>query len=279
MTNTADTRRYACDVHTHTLYSRHAYSTVEENVRAAAERKLELLGITEHFSDMLFESRDIRNFQYFANFHSWPRTWHGVRLLHGCEADIVDLDGHLYGWDTTYQQNIVGTPIAPLTLKDYVFQECDYVIASVHGKEFAKGASVAQTTAMYIHALEDNKVFILGHIGRSGVPFEMDAVLAAARDLHKAIEINEHSFAPYYKPGVRSTCRAIAKRCAELGVQVAVSTDAHISYKIGRFQEAPALLDDIDFPAELVVTRSVEAFEQGLSNAGLAVAETLIPPA
>ena len=27
-----------CDVHTHTVASRHAYSTVEENVRAASER-------------------------------------------------------------------------------------------------------------------------------------------------------------------------------------------------------------------------------------------------
>ena len=32
------------DVHTHTLYSRHAYSTIEENVRAAAEAGLEILG-------------------------------------------------------------------------------------------------------------------------------------------------------------------------------------------------------------------------------------------
>ena len=34
--------RIKCDTHTHTLYSRHAYSTIEENVRAAAERGLEL---------------------------------------------------------------------------------------------------------------------------------------------------------------------------------------------------------------------------------------------
>ena len=29
--------RISCDVHTHTLASRHAYSTIEENVRAAAK--------------------------------------------------------------------------------------------------------------------------------------------------------------------------------------------------------------------------------------------------
>ena len=44
--------RITCDVHTHSLYSRHAYSTVEENVRAAAEHGFELLGVTDHFSSM-----------------------------------------------------------------------------------------------------------------------------------------------------------------------------------------------------------------------------------
>ena len=39
-----------CDVHTHTLYSRHAYSTILENVAAAKEAGLELLGSTDHFS-------------------------------------------------------------------------------------------------------------------------------------------------------------------------------------------------------------------------------------
>ena len=43
-----------CDIHTHTLYSRHAYSTVRENVLAARDAGLELLGIADHFSDMLF---------------------------------------------------------------------------------------------------------------------------------------------------------------------------------------------------------------------------------
>ena len=36
------------DLHTHTIASGHAYSTVQEMAKAAADRGLELLGITEH---------------------------------------------------------------------------------------------------------------------------------------------------------------------------------------------------------------------------------------
>ena len=43
-----------CDTHTHTLFSKHAYSTIEENVRAAAEAGMELLASTDHYSAMLY---------------------------------------------------------------------------------------------------------------------------------------------------------------------------------------------------------------------------------
>ena len=85
----------ACDTHTHTIFSRHAYSTVEENVRAAAELRFELLSVTDHFSPMVQAEPktgvDLRDYQQFINLEMWPRRWHGVHLMRGCEADIVDI--------------------------------------------------------------------------------------------------------------------------------------------------------------------------------------------
>ena len=63
-----------CDVHTHTLFSRHAYSTIRENVLAAAEQGVEVLGDTEHFSCMLFPEQRMRDFQFFFNFGAWPKV-------------------------------------------------------------------------------------------------------------------------------------------------------------------------------------------------------------
>ena len=42
---------------------------------------------------------------------------------------------------------------------------------------------------MYLNVLAQPKVFVLGHVGRAGVPFDLDTVLTAARDSHKLIEI------------------------------------------------------------------------------------------
>ncbi len=268
--------RNLCDVHTHTLYSRHAYSTIEENVRAAAAAGLELLGSTDHFSAMLNPGvamagdPDLRDYQFFLNQDVWPRAWHGVTLLRGAEADIVDLDGNLFGHGFPQPNNIsFGRYNRVLDLDERVLLGMDYAIASVHGKGFTEGATVAQNTRMYVRALENPKVLILGHIGRSGVDFDIDEVVTAARDLHKLIEINETSLVHRAERSRR--CRLIAQRCAEIGCQISLGSDAHIACDVGRFAAVPALLGEIGFPEELVATRSRASFLAALEAAGLAV--------
>ena len=258
-----------CDTHTHTFYSRHAYSTIEENVRAAKEAGMTLLGSTDHFSDMLFgDYKEVKNYQYLFCTNMWPRNWQGVTLLRGCEADIVDVDGHLFGHDIEVLKSTIGdTYDPPQNLQKMVFDRCDYVIASVHAKRHTIGESIARNTQMYINALENPKVFFIGHIGRAGVPFELDEVLLRAKELHKPIEINEHSFS--FEGHHKELCRKIAERCAELGVSICINTDAHISIEIGHMDKAVNMLESIDFPQELIINRSREAFLKGLKDSGV----------
>ena len=252
---------YACDVHTHTLASRHAYSTIAECVAVAKARGLALLGSTDHYSCMTSPTIDVRDYQYYINFEVWPDVWDGVRVLHGVEADIVDLKGHLFGWNLALSAGITGHAFSrETTLQESVLPHAQYVIASVHDTTFCEGASLSETTAMYVAALERPEVAILGHAGRSGVPFDLDEVLVCARELGKLIEINEHSFESHYGASRRERCREIAVRCAELGVSISCGTDAHIATDIGDFTRTRALLDEIDFPPELIACADPERF-------------------
>ena len=267
-----------CDVHTHTLFSRHAYSTVRENVLAARDAGLELLGITDHFSDMLFpgadlEHADMRDYQHFLNTTVWPRTWEGVRLLRGAEADLRALDGRLYGQDIPVTEEITGAPVRKeATLYDRVVANCDYVIASVHLRDFVHEATVAQTTEMYVRALSQPKVLVIGHAGRAGVPFDVREVVGEAARQNKLIEINSHSLAARRREGrTWQSCRKIAEACAELGCQVAVNSDAHICAEVGGVSAALEMLEGIGFPQELIATRSAEAFLAAMEAAGLRV--------
>ena len=253
----------ACDVHTHTIASRHAYSTIEENVRAAAEQRIELIGSTDHFSRMVATPHDgaydLRDYQHFINCDCWPRTWCGLRVLHGCEADIVDLDGNLFGYDQKLVEAIDGTPYEkPRTLADRVLSSCDYAIASVHESEFAKGATPAEVTRMYVRALDNPHVLALGHIVRSGLEFDLDEVLLAARERGKLIEINESTLRD--TPRAAAGCERLARRCAELGVMVSTGTDAHVSAAVGTFSRTRELLEAVSFPQALVATADADVF-------------------
>lgn len=258
--------QYACDAHTHTLFSRHAYSTIGECVAAARLAGLELMGSTDHYSCMISASPQdsdgfICDYQHFFNFAVWPRIWDGVRVLRGVEADIVDLGGHLFGWDITLYKSITGRPYPhERTLREQIWGSIDYAIASIHNSSIADGATIGQTTDMYVQALDDPKVLILGHPGRAGVPFDLDTVLLAAKERGKLIEINEHSFSPHYPSRGRAVCERIAERCAELGVMISTGSDAHVACDVGRFDATHELLSRIHFPEELIATRSASVF-------------------
>ena len=236
----------SCDIHTHTMFSAHAYSTIEENIYWAAERGLQVLGSADHLSSMVTPCpNDLRSFQFFINQDIWPRIWSGVLVLRGAEADIVSLDGSLFGEDIPVSLDIAGDSYSrEHSLFDLVTRNLDYLVASVHNPQFAEGATLAQTTQMYINALEHPKVFMLGHTGRAGVPFDIDEVLLAAKAKHKIIEINNHSLEHGTDAEHWNVCRKIAERCAELGVGIGVSTDAHIGMAIGKLDQARKMLDE-----------------------------------
>ena len=72
------------DVHTHTIASGHAFSTLQEMAQAAADKGLKVLGITEHSPGVPGTCHPI----YFRNLHVVPRRMYGVELLLGAEIDI-----------------------------------------------------------------------------------------------------------------------------------------------------------------------------------------------
>lgn len=265
------TYRIKSDIHTHTLFSRHAYSTIAENVAAARAAGLEVLGSADHLSCMLFPEQHLRNFQFFINQAVWPREWDGVTLLRAAEVDIVSLEGGLFGQDIACPANITGRAFKlEKSLFDRVTANLDYLVASVHNAQFTEDASGAQTTGMYIRVLEQPKVLVLGHTGRSGVPFDIDEVLTVAKERHKLIEINEHSLEGDHRGTTTDACRRIAERCAELGVGITVSSDAHIACDIGRYPNVTAMLEEIHFPTELIMNRNRNALLDALYAAGVA---------
>ncbi len=227
------------DLHTHTIVSDHAYSTVMENVMIAKEKGLEAIAITDHAPALI----DAPHRYYYANIDVIPDEVMGVRVLKGCEVNILDKEG-------------------TLDLSNEVLKKMDIVIASVHSFIY-KDLDNPDNTKAYLKVLENEYVDILGHTGNPRCIYDIDKVLLKAKELRKFIEINNGTFR--MRPDNIEICKEIAKRAKELEVGIVVNSDAHFCMGVGDIKKAISMLEEIDFPEELIVNRSYETLKKALS--------------
>lgn len=223
------------DVHTHTVSSGHAYSTIDENMKAAGEKGLTTLAMTDHSPGMPGST----HLFHFANLKAIPNELHGVKLLRGVEANIVNYEGEI-------------------DMPNETLSSLDIVIASLHPPciEFANEETV---TIGVEKVMENPYVSIIGHPGDSRYPMNWERIVKAAKKTGTLLEINNASLKPgSFRPGVRENLVIMLKYCKQYEVPVVLGSDAHFYTAIGAFKEAIELLEEVDFPESLVLNTNPE---------------------
>lgn len=221
------------DTHTHTVLSGHAYSTLTENARAAHERGLEGFVCTDHGQSMEGGAVDFT----VSVLSLAPECIEGVRLFVGTEADIM--------------------PDHSLGMSDRFLAKTDFAIASLHDNVYGLGDCRAPTDAM-LAALQNPYIDVIGHPGNPLYEIDAEALVLETKKLNKVVEVNSHSFK--YRAGSEKTCTEIARLCMKHDVRITVSSDAHMCYRVGMFDDAVQALESIGFPEELVISRNLSAF-------------------
>lgn len=195
------------DLHMHSTWSDGKLS-IREMAQAAKSRGLSHIVITDHSKlstisggltaeRLLEQQQEVRavDTEMGADF----------RVLHGVEMDIR-ADGSM-------------------DLPDEVLAQLDVVVASLH---FSLGQPREQITQRVLNALRNPHVDIIGHPRGQLIPerepadLDMDAVLAAAKEYDTALEINAN-------PRRLDLDDILARRAQEVGVKLAINTDAHHS--------------------------------------------------
>lgn len=223
------------DIHTHTVASGHAYNTLYEMVQAASDRGLTLFGSSDHAPSLPGSCHEL----YFCNFSVIPRELFGVKLLMGCELNIMD-----------YQGNI--------DLKKWLLKRMDYGIASIHDLCYRVGTA-EENTAAVIGAMKNPFVQIIGHPDNDKIPLLYEPVVKAAKDHHVLLEVNNSSLkSTSPRPGARENYYKMLTLCRQFNVSVMMNSDAHCAADAGNHSLAEELLKGMDFPEELVVNSSMK---------------------
>ena len=229
---------YLLDSHTHTVASGHAYSTVLEMARAAAEKGLELLCITDHAPGM--EGTTCRD--YFANSRVIDRELFGVQIMVGAELNLMDCEGRM-------------------DLDTAMLAKLDLAIVSLHTKCLPTGGCAETYTHGLLEAMKNPYVNIIGHPDDGRYPLDYPALVRAAGEAGVLLEVHNSSLTPgSFRVDAPRHCAEMLRECKKQGVPVVVGSDAHFFSYVGRHQYAQALFQELDFPEELVLNRDSAAF-------------------
>lgn len=230
------------DVHTHTIASGHAFSTLQEMVKAVSEKGLKLYGITEHSPGIPGTCDPI----YFRNLHVVPRRMYGVDLLLGAEINILDTEGHI-------------------DMDEVMLRILDIRIAGIHSLCYTPGTRAENTRGM-INVIVNPYINIISHPGDGTAELDFEPIVRASKEYHTLLEINNSSLRPTRnKVHARKNNLEILRLCKQYDVPVILGSDAHISFDIAAYDYVWDLLAETEFPEELIMNTSVEKFRTYLN--------------
>ena len=220
--------RTLLDVHTHTIASGHAFSTMQEMAQAAAEKGLQLLGITEHAPGIPGTCAPI----YFKNLRCVPRQMYGVELMLGVELNILNYQGDI-------------------DMEEELLSRLDLRIAGIHSLCYTPGTTDENTAAM-IGAIRNPWVDIISHPGDGTASLHFEPIVLADNSSLNPIR---------QKVAARDNNLEILRLCKRYETPVILGSDAHISFDIANYDHIHELLRLTEFPEALIMNDKVEAFK------------------
>ena len=230
------------DVHTHTIASGHAFSTLQEMARAAADKGLKLLGITEHSPGIPGTCDPI----YFRNLHLVPRQMYGIELLLGAEINILDGEGNI-------------------DLDEFYLKILDIRIAGIHSLCYTHGTADENTHGM-VKVISNPYINIISHPGDGTAKLNFEPIVLASKEHHTLLEINNSSLKPCRnKSEARDNNLEILRLCKKYEVPIILGSDAHISFDIATYDYALQLISETEFPEELIMNTDVKRFKEYLN--------------
>ncbi|MDO5037831.1 MAG: phosphatase [Tissierellia bacterium] len=232
------------DLHTHTLASGHAYSTLKENIQGAKEKGLAILGTSDHAKAM----PGVTSNAFFSYYDALPRHLEGVTLLCGVEANIIDYQGSL---DIDLDKRKV-----------------DFAIVSLHMPCILPGSREENTQAL-IGALSHDRVKIVGHPDDSYFPLDYDRLVPVLVERGIYAEVNNSSLkeGSPRKDSLKNL-RTLLSLGRDQGLKIVMNSDAHFYTEVGNIEGSQALVEAMDYPKDLILNYS-QSVQEVLDKLGI----------
>jgi DNA polymerase (family 10) len=192
------------DLHIHTNYS-HAIDSLEDMVRKAIDMELEYLAITDHSQSLPIAQglNKHRLLQQIKEVKKLDEKYSEIKIIAGTECDIKS-DGSM-------------------DYSDDVLEQLDWVVASIH---IGMQRDEETITNRILDAIYNPNTRVIGHPTgrliqkRNSYQVNLDKIFEAAVEQNVFMEIN-------CNPSRLDLRDVDSRRAKEMGVKMALGTDAH----------------------------------------------------
>ena len=234
------------DLHTHTIVSGHAFSTLQENALVASKKGISVLATTDH-GPAMFGAPSIT---YFRCYDRIPKYINGVRILFGVEANIINDNGDI-------------------DLPDSVLASLDLVIAGFHYNCGYEDQGVEKNTEVMIKAIKNKYVKVISHPYAKQIKVDIEKVTKAAIENDVLLELNASYF---FKntiddPEVFSDIKMMINILKKNNKKILINSDAHSSFEVGKFEEVVMKKEELgikdsdilnNYPEEVLAMLNIE---------------------
>ena len=244
------------DLHTHTIFSKHAYSTIQENIVAAQKMNLKYLAITDHIYndgtplDIKNEGTRCRHLEKEVNSH---REEGQPYVISGGEFNIAQRLDH---WDKFKRLKW-----RPIGLHGFKLDIKQLSLNDLY-QEFKKAAENHNAFAHIEREL--HKIDHYRHRDKldDEIRSFFEAIVDLAVNKNIFLEVNESSLRNN-DDGNADKIKYWISLAKEKACDIYLASDAHYSSRIGKFPLSIELLNEIDYPKELILNCN----EENLINA------------
>ncbi len=218
----------AVDLHSHTLMSQCGIHTHLEMLKAAREKGLSGLAITDH-------GPALKGRLPSPVYERLVQPVPGIRYIKGIEANVTDAEG-------------------AIDVPDWLLPLLDIVLLGLHVRFPWRRGSEDWTDAL-IEAMRRNPwVDVITHPVDENFPLDLERLAKEAQKLGMALELN-NSKVLYKRTTTNEVSRFLAI-CRDTGCKVAVCSDSHTVEEIGGDESVRPLLEASGIPGAQIVNAS-----------------------
>ncbi len=197
----------AVDLHIHSINSGHAYGTFYEIIAEAQRKKMKLIAITDHGPAMHGTISSL----HFGMGRRAPEKIDDLRILWGCEANIISGDGEL-------------------DLSPKIQEKLDIILACLHGSTSYVDLGIDGNTEALKRALHNPHLKILSHPLHPQYPCHLESIMQTALEQNVLLELN----LSYLKNSLNNLklFRRMVDMVREAGQKLIINSDAHFLHEI-----------------------------------------------